>query len=354
MASLGGVAVNGARAVGPALAGVLVAQVGPAAVFAVNAAAATGLRGGAAGLAPAAHGHRAAPGAVRQRDAGRRALRAQLARRCAGCCCGCSCSCCPARRSGRCCRWWPTTCWTPARPVTGCCSARWVPAPSSAPRCCPGWAPGCRPTGCCSGPGVLFAGSLVACVFVPNLIVLAVLLVPAGMAWLTVLMGVTGALQVFLPGWVRARGLSMFNVVFAGSQAVGSLLWGLIAQGFGLVADVRRGGRGDGGRRGDGADLAAARRRRLGPRPGRLLAGARAGLRARPAGGPDPGDRALRGAGGERGGVPRGDGAGAGAATCAPGRPAARSTATGPTRRRSCWSGCTRPGRSTCASTPAG
>ena len=83
--------------------------------------------------------------------------------------------------------------------------------------------------------GVLFAGSLVACVFVPNVVVLAVLLVPAGMAWLTVLMGVTGALQVFLPSWVRARGLSMFNVVFAGSQAFGSLLWGLVAQGFGLV-----------------------------------------------------------------------------------------------------------------------
>jgi hypothetical protein len=50
-----------------------------------------------------------------------------------------------------------------------------------------------------------------------------------------VLMGVTGALQVFLPGWVRARGLSMFNVVFAGSQAFGSLLWGLVAQGLGLT-----------------------------------------------------------------------------------------------------------------------
>jgi MFS family permease len=50
-----------------------------------------------------------------------------------------------------------------------------------------------------------------------------------------VLMGVTGALQVFLPSWVRARGLSMFNVVFAGSQAFGSLLWGLVAHWFGLV-----------------------------------------------------------------------------------------------------------------------
>ncbi|MCO1659874.1 MFS transporter [Pseudonocardia humida] len=82
---------------------------------------------------------------------------------------------------------------------------------------------------------VLFAGSLVACVTVPSLPVLVVLLVPAGAAWLFVLMGITGALQVFLPGWVRARGLSTFNVVFAGSQAAGSLVWGLTAQWTGLV-----------------------------------------------------------------------------------------------------------------------
>lgn len=81
---------------------------------------------------------------------------------------------------------------------------------------------------------VLFAGSLVACVTVTNLAVLVVLLVPAGMAWLFVLMGITGALQVFLPAWVRARGLSMFNVAFAGSQALGSLVWGLVAQWTGL------------------------------------------------------------------------------------------------------------------------
>ncbi|WP_214402212.1 MFS transporter [Pseudonocardia lacus] len=81
---------------------------------------------------------------------------------------------------------------------------------------------------------VLFAGSLVACVTVPSLPALVVLLVPAGMAWLLVLMGITGALQVFLPAWVRARGLSTFNVVFAGSQALGSLVWGLLAQWTGL------------------------------------------------------------------------------------------------------------------------
>jgi quinol monooxygenase YgiN len=55
------------------------------------------------------------------------------------------------------------------------------------------------------------------------------------MSWLAVLMSVTGALQVFLPGWVRARGMSMFNIVFAGGQAIGALLWGLVAQWTGLV-----------------------------------------------------------------------------------------------------------------------
>jgi MFS family permease len=83
--------------------------------------------------------------------------------------------------------------------------------------------------------GLVFSAALVACVLVRQLALLAILLVPAGMTWLWVLMTVTGALQVFLPGWVRARGLSMFNIVFAGTQAIGALLWGLLAQAVGLV-----------------------------------------------------------------------------------------------------------------------
>ena len=83
--------------------------------------------------------------------------------------------------------------------------------------------------------GAAFTASLLACVLVTNLVVLAILLVPAGIAWLWVLMTMTGALQVFLPGWVRARGLSMYNIVFAGGQAIGALLWGLLAQWWGLL-----------------------------------------------------------------------------------------------------------------------
>ena len=91
------------------------------------------------------------------------------------------------------------------------------------------------PSGVLLVAGTAFAASLLACVLVRNLFVLAILLVPAGMAWLAVLMSVTGALQVFLPGWVRARGMSTFNIVFAGGQVIGALLWGTLAQWLGLV-----------------------------------------------------------------------------------------------------------------------
>ncbi len=83
--------------------------------------------------------------------------------------------------------------------------------------------------------GAAFTASLLACVLVGDLVVLALLLVPAGIAWLWVLMTMTGTLQVFLPAWVRARGLSMYNIVFAGGQAIGALVWGLLAQWIGLV-----------------------------------------------------------------------------------------------------------------------
>ena len=235
VASLGGVAVNGARAVGPALAGVLVAQVGPAPVFAVNAASAlifvtvllASRRPRVSRELPAerfASALAAGGRYVRNSPAVRRMLLRIFLFVLPG-----------------------AAIWALLPVVAddlldagsagyglllGALGAGAVLGAAVLP------AVGTRLSAnqLLLVAGLLFAGSLVACVFVSNLIVLAVLLVPAGMAWLSVLMGVTGALQVFLPGWVRARGLSMFNVVFAGSQAFGSLLWGLIAQGFGLVA----------------------------------------------------------------------------------------------------------------------
>jgi MFS family permease len=65
-------------------------------------------------------------------------------------------------------------------------------------------------------------------------VVVAVLL-PAGVAWVMVLSSVNAAMQLFLPGWVRARGLAVYQMVFAGAQAAGALVWGALSDVSGLV-----------------------------------------------------------------------------------------------------------------------
>lgn len=82
--------------------------------------------------------------------------------------------------------------------------------------------------------GLVFGGATVVAALVPNLAVVLLVLVPAGLAWLCMLATMNGSLQAFLPGWVRARGLSIYQMVFAGGQAVASVVWGALADGFGL------------------------------------------------------------------------------------------------------------------------
>ena len=61
------------------------------------------------------------------------------------------------------------------------------------------------------------------------------MLLPAGMAWLSMLATMSGTLPVFLPGWVRARGLAIYQMVFSGGQALAALAWGVLAELVGLV-----------------------------------------------------------------------------------------------------------------------
>jgi MFS family permease len=82
---------------------------------------------------------------------------------------------------------------------------------------------------------VVFAAAEAGIVFVRDLPLAVALLLPAGGAWLAVLSTLGAATQVFLPNWVRARGLSVQQIVFMGGQAVGALLWGVAANYAGLV-----------------------------------------------------------------------------------------------------------------------
>jgi MFS family permease len=50
-----------------------------------------------------------------------------------------------------------------------------------------------------------------------------------GMAWISVANSLTVAAQTAMPDWVRARGMSIYQMALMGGAAVGSLLWGQVA-----------------------------------------------------------------------------------------------------------------------------
>lgn len=51
----------------------------------------------------------------------------------------------------------------------------------------------------------------------------------AGASWIVVVTSLNVSAQVALPDWVRGRGLAMFVTVFYGALAIGSALWGQVA-----------------------------------------------------------------------------------------------------------------------------
>ncbi|MFY9847100.1 MAG: MFS transporter [Trebonia sp.] len=64
--------------------------------------------------------------------------------------------------------------------------------------------------------------------------VAAVALVFGGACWVLVLSVLNSMYQLSLPGWIKARGMSFYLMVFQGGGAVGSAIMGLIAERAGL------------------------------------------------------------------------------------------------------------------------
>ncbi|MEU9407636.1 MFS transporter [Streptomyces sp. NPDC048281] len=82
---------------------------------------------------------------------------------------------------------------------------------------------------------VVFAAVLAVLATVHLTWVVALALLPAGLAWIGVLSTLSAATQTRLPGWVRARGLAVYLLVFQGGQALTAPLWGALAQWLGLT-----------------------------------------------------------------------------------------------------------------------
>ena len=81
-----------------------------------------------------------------------------------------------------------------------------------------------------AGATILYAVAMLALAYLTNLPALGVAMIFSGMAWIAVLSSLQVAAQLALPNWVRSRGLAVFMAAFMGSMALGSLLWGNLAQ----------------------------------------------------------------------------------------------------------------------------
>jgi MFS family permease len=68
--------------------------------------------------------------------------------------------------------------------------------------------------------------------------VAAIALAFGGLAWILALSTLNSIYQLALPGWVKARGMSFYLIVFQGGNAVGSAVLGLMAQRAGLTATL--------------------------------------------------------------------------------------------------------------------
>jgi len=76
---------------------------------------------------------------------------------------------------------------------------------------------------------VIYALVLFALASLRTLYALIPVMLISGAAWIAVLSSLQLAAQTSVPSWVRARALSVYILVFFGSMAAGGALWGLVA-----------------------------------------------------------------------------------------------------------------------------
>ena len=87
-----------------------------------------------------------------------------------------------------------------------------------------------------AGASVLYAVAALALAHVQSVALLTIAMLATGVAWISILSALQVSAQITLPAWVRARGLAAYVVIFMGGMALGSILWGHVAGGIGISA----------------------------------------------------------------------------------------------------------------------
>ena len=77
---------------------------------------------------------------------------------------------------------------------------------------------------------LLQAGATAVMAVAPNAWVAVPAMFLGGMAWITVANTLSVSAQLALPDWVRARGMSMYQMAIMGASALGAALWGQVAE----------------------------------------------------------------------------------------------------------------------------
>ena len=85
---------------------------------------------------------------------------------------------------------------------------------------------------------VAIAAVAVAVAWLPSYPLWCALLVIAGAAWIAALTRLNAAAQAAAPRWVRARALAVYLLVFYGGIAAGSILWGFVAGRAGVALSL--------------------------------------------------------------------------------------------------------------------
>ena len=81
---------------------------------------------------------------------------------------------------------------------------------------------------------LVFAIALCGLVRADTLMVASICCAAAGLGWISNLATLNVSAQTAAPGWVRARVISMYVLVLQGGLAVGSAVWGLVGSGRGV------------------------------------------------------------------------------------------------------------------------
>ncbi len=81
---------------------------------------------------------------------------------------------------------------------------------------------------------VVFAIATTSLAYVHSFGVLAVALAGGGVAWIAVLSSLNVSAQTVTPSWVRARVMAVYLLVFMGGLAAGSAVWGFVAARVGV------------------------------------------------------------------------------------------------------------------------